>query len=348
MQGEPLTELIDAAAKQGAVPDRPAYAETEYPRRAFGWSALRAMRSGKYLLVEAPRKELYDQSTDPNAKRDLAASSTAVTQTLAGKLDSFVQSSSSAAPAADKNVDPEAQEKLSALGYVASSGEDKVDPGVKDTGADPKDKVEIVNLLHDAILYVEDTRYEEAVPLLQKVLATESGIPIAYMQLGTAYTWLKEYDKAIPVLEKAVEMRPDTLMSQYELGLSLSETGDWEKAMPHFKAAVEKSPKWAALHFSLAAAYGHLGQMDESRKELETTLTLNPDDYRANLILGGMMIAQGKAAQGVANLKKAARLQPNAPEPHQFLAEAYGRLGQKANAERERLQADRLRGASTP
>ena len=34
--------------------DRPAYAETDYPHRAFGWSALRALRTGKYLYIQAP------------------------------------------------------------------------------------------------------------------------------------------------------------------------------------------------------------------------------------------------------------------------------------------------------
>ena len=84
----------------------------------------------------------------------------------------------------------------------------KVGPGIEDTGADPKDKIETVNLLlHDAILDVEDNRYEDAIQRLQKVLVTDPGIPMAYIQLGTAYSWLKDYDAAIPVLRKAVEVR---------------------------------------------------------------------------------------------------------------------------------------------
>ena len=95
---------------------------------------------------------------------------------------------------------------------------------------------------------------------LQKVLTTDPGIPIAYMQLGTAYSWLKQYDKAIPALRKATEMRPDALMPNYLLGLALSETGDWPGSVPYFEAAAAKSPKWGALHFSLAAAYARLNR----------------------------------------------------------------------------------------
>jgi Flp pilus assembly protein TadD len=41
-------------------------------------------------------------------------------------------------------------------------------------------------------------------------------------------------------------------------------------------------------------------------------------------------------------LEKAAALQPKAPEPHMFLADAYGQLGRKTDAARERVAAKRL------
>src|SRR6266481_4750123 len=76
-QGESLVPLMKGIAKQ--APDLPAYAETEYPHRAFGWSALRSLRTDKYLFVRAPRRELYDQTRDQSAAHNLASSSPAVT-----------------------------------------------------------------------------------------------------------------------------------------------------------------------------------------------------------------------------------------------------------------------------
>ena len=37
-------------------------------------------------------------------------------------------------------------------------------------GADPKDKIEISNTLHEGMLAIEDGRYTEAIPMLQQVL----------------------------------------------------------------------------------------------------------------------------------------------------------------------------------
>jgi tetratricopeptide (TPR) repeat protein len=345
MQGESALAVMGAVAGERApTEDRPAFAETAYPRRAFGFSALRALRTGKYLFVQAPRNELYDQSVDPQEKQDLSAKATAVTQTLAHQADEFRQKTASTKASSKETVDPEAQANLNALGYVASD-DARVGPGIQDTGADPKDKVETVNLLHDAILDIEDTRYEDAIPRLQKVLTTDPGIPIAYMQLGTAYSWLKQYDKAIPALRTATEMRPDTLMPNYLLGLALSETGDWPGSLPYFEAAAKKSPKWGALHFSLAAAYARLNRSADAEKELRTAVELNPKDFRANLVLGRMLSLGGKSAEGILRLKSALKLKPDSVTAHLFLADAYSSLGQAKNARQERAEAERLKSS---
>ena len=88
-------ESAGTSAAPDASLDRPAYAETDYPRNTYGWSPLRALGTGKYLYIKAPRQELYDQSADPKSEHDLSAASTAVTSMLAGQLDAFRQKTSS-------------------------------------------------------------------------------------------------------------------------------------------------------------------------------------------------------------------------------------------------------------
>src|ERR1700677_4926737 len=77
IQGQSLVGKMEPKAPPanggGATPassssDRPLYAETEYGIRAYGWSAVRSLRTDKYLFVEAPRRELYDLAVDPKAE----------------------------------------------------------------------------------------------------------------------------------------------------------------------------------------------------------------------------------------------------------------------------------------
>jgi arylsulfatase A-like enzyme/thioredoxin-like negative regulator of GroEL len=350
VQGESLLGMLKPTATNShnvsATADRPAYAETDYPHRAFGWSSLHALRAGKYLYIQAPDRELYDQTSDPAARRNLATDSKAVADTLSFKLNEFRQKTSQTLIDLAK-PDPEQAQKLQALGYVGS------DPAAPHNdkmlgGIDPKTKIEVSNLLHDAMFDVEDARYEEAEPLLLRVLKEEPEMPVANMQFGMAEARLRKYDKALGPLQKAVKLLPDNGMGHYELGLALFETGDWKAAAPEFEASVARAPRWADAHFSLASVYARIDRVPEALTELDTTLGLSPDHYRANLLRGRILSLQGNAAGAIANLEKAVQVQPDSREAHLFLAEAYAHLGRILDAQRERAAAQNLPAPAKP
>jgi arylsulfatase A-like enzyme/Tfp pilus assembly protein PilF len=351
VQGESLLSLLipkpapsesaEASAVPDASPDRPAYAETDYPRNTYGWSSLRALRTGKYLYIKAPRQELYDQSADPKAEHNVSSSSTAVASTLAGQLDAFRQKTSSSREAPKSIVDPEAQAKLAALGYIATDG-NASKASAKERGADPKDKIEIANLIHRTYLLIEDHRYQEAVPLLQQLIAKEPDTPLAYAQLGQCFVSLKDYPQAVTVLRKAVELRPDMTLPHFQLGVALLETKDIAGAVPELEMVVARVPRWEEAHLLLQMAYAQTDRMPEAIKECEKVLEFDPDHYGTNLLLGRVLELTGKPTAALPRLKKAAALDPKAPEPHKFLAEAYGQLGRKTDAARERTAAKRL------
>jgi choline-sulfatase len=351
VQGESLSRMLKPAPPAGRdVPataeDRPAYAETDYPHRSFGWSSLRALRAGKYLYIQAPERELYNQITDPAATRNLAADTKAVADTLGFKLDEFHQKTGQTLVELAK-PDAEQAQKLQALGYVASVSTAILDDKML-SGVDPKTKIEVSNLLHDAMFDVEDARYEEAVPLLERVLKEQPDMPVANMQYGMAQARLKKYDQALGALQKAVKLLPDNGMGHYELGLALFETGDWKGAAPEFEASVARAPRWADAHFSLAAVYARIDRVPEALTELDTTLGLTPGHYRANLLRGRILSLQGNPAGAIANLEKAAQVQPDSREAHLFLADAYAQLGRTFDAQRERAAAQSLPAPAGP
>jgi arylsulfatase A-like enzyme/Flp pilus assembly protein TadD len=340
MQGESLSGLMTPAAKFSAAAaseERSAYAETDYPHRAFGWSSLRAIRTGKYLYIRAPERELYSQSADPEAAHNLAPSSKAVADTVGSQLDDFrVKTSQTLVDLAKPDADQ--MQKLQALGYVASDSVETKD-SEKLSGADPKTKIEVSNLLHDAMFDVEDARYEEAIPLLKKALAEQPELPVANMQYGIAQARLKNYAEAVAPLQKAVKLIPDNGQGHYELGLALFETGDWKGAAPQFEAAVTRAPKWADAQFSLASVYARIDRIPDAIEHLDICLGLDPNHYRANLLRGRILSLQHKPAEALPNLKKAAEVQPDSREAHLFLGDAYQQLGDAVKAAEERARA---------
>ena len=342
-QGESLVRLM----KPGAKPARelPAYAETDYPHRAFGWSALRSLRTGKYLFVRAPKRELYDESLDKSAQHDLAAASPAVTATLQSQLDEFHDRTSSFNEKSDqKTLTSEQSENLAALGYASSNATGPSQDPLQ--GADPKDKIQISNVLHQGMIAVEDGRYAEAIPLLQQVVDDSPLISAAQMQLGVALARVRRYPQAITALRKAVELLPDSTPAQYELGLALFETGAWKESVPYFEFVAKKRPKFPDAQYSLASVYARTQRVPEAVELLRNVLAADPQHFRGNLLLGRILSLQHQPEEALPYLKQAASSDPTNFEAHAFLADAYDALGDSQSATSERARSESLKGTA--
>jgi arylsulfatase A-like enzyme/Flp pilus assembly protein TadD len=354
MQGRSLLELMERSAGGGAntakadvaAQDRPQYAETDYPHRAFGWSSLRAWRSGKYLYIDAPERELYDQSLDPEALHNLVNSVPSVADTMAAQLEEFRRKTGRAGKS-EAVITPRQAEQLQALGYV-SSGSMKPESEEKERRPDPKDKVEIANLLHQALLEADEEHYLEAIPLFERILQAEPKIALANLQLGRAWNSLEEYSKALPWLQKAVELSPQSVEAHYELGAALGELGDWTGSAKQLEAAVAQDPSSDELHFYLGSAYGEIGHAGDAMKQYQAALELNPDNYRANLLLGRMLAMQDRPKEAVPLLQKAVKLEPQSADAHKFLGNVYTVLGEEEKARREEAEAQRLKATAEP
>jgi choline-sulfatase len=356
MQGRSLVELmkLGAGASPGtktgksdlAARDRPQYAETDYPYRAFGWSSLRAWRAGKYLYIDAPERELYDQSLDPGASHNLASSSPGVADTMAAELEEFRRKTRRAG-SSEAVITPRQAEQLQALGYV-SSGSSKPESDGKERGPDPKDKVEISNLLHKALLETDEGHYREAIPLFEQILKADPKVALANLQLGRAWNNLEEYNKALPWLQKAVELSPQSVEAHYELGAALGEMGDWAGSAKQLEAAVAQDPKSDELHFYLGSAYEEIDRAADAMKQYRTALELNADNYRANLLLGRMLAIQDRPQEALPLLERAVKLDPQSADAHKFLGNVYTVLGEAEKARREEAEAQRLKATGGP
>jgi arylsulfatase A-like enzyme/Flp pilus assembly protein TadD len=345
MQGKSLLPLMEAQATRNTDEkkwgDHKIYSESEYGKVAFNWSPLYSWRTGKYLYVAAPDRELYDQETDPGAMRNLASANHAIADTLIAQLTAF-QRKTGTSPDSKKEVSRQGAESLSALGYLAPSG--VVSKGVEDVvGVDPKGRVGTANLLHKGLLDSQDVNPEPAIAELEQALQEEPNARMAYLALGRCYLRLKQFDKALPMLHKASETMPGLGAAQYELGRALVESGKWEEAAPVFEAALVDNPKEAEWHFNLAVVYERTHRLPEAMAEFRTTLKLNPDHFRANLLLGRLLGMKGASAEALPFLQKAAKLDQDSVDAHMYLANVYAQLKQTSQAEKERAWVERLK-----
>ncbi|HMD35293.1 MAG TPA: sulfatase-like hydrolase/transferase, partial [Vicinamibacterales bacterium] len=339
MQGETLMPLVRANSPTAKTTDRPVYAETEYPRRAFGWSPLAAWRNDRFLLVRAPKPELYDLVADPGATNNLAATRPRVLDGMSAELRDFiVRSAEPASPrlgddrpgeggpmlrtgrsSEGAKADPELAKRLASLGYVSGGSTSNR------TGVDPKGRIAIANALHQAVVAVEDGAFQKAIPLLEKVTASEPDIPLALLQLGIARVRTTQHARAIAPLTRLVSLDPDQLFGQYELGIALYETGDLQGAARHLAIVAGKMPEWADARYSLGSVYARIDRVADATTELRAALALEPRHFRANLLLGRILTLQNQANAAIPLLRTAVEVDPKSAEAKAFLDEAMRR-----------------------
>jgi arylsulfatase A-like enzyme len=263
MQGQSLLRI----ARTNPDADQPAYARSDFPQQAFGWSPLESWRAGKYLYIRAPKPELYDLSADPQAAKNLAQTSKAILVTLASQLEAFDSHFGGRGSQAETSgLSSSEAQKLASLGYVGlQKSSSNANPAVN--GTDPKDTIALANEVLKALLNLSEGKPERAVPALQQVLAGQANMYLAQYGLGVALAQQRQYAKAVEHLHKAIELQPDSAWAHYEMAASLIKIGDFETAAVHLELASARLPKFREVHLLLAQSYEQLGKSKEAQVE---------------------------------------------------------------------------------
>ena len=84
--------------------------------------------------------------------------------------------------------------------------------------------------------------YDEAVAILQPLLAEAPDHADAHHELGLIYSFRVLMDESITELEKAVELSPRSIKYLLDLGKTHTMYGDYEKAIPVFERILEMDP----------------------------------------------------------------------------------------------------------
>jgi arylsulfatase A-like enzyme/tetratricopeptide (TPR) repeat protein len=282
-----------------------AYSEAMYPLHHYGWSDLRALRSGRYKVIDAPRPELYDVDRDPAETTNLFGDRQALGDRMIAQLRTLEGGFSktvAAIPAAD--VDPEARERLAALGYVGTFVASASDPR---TGrADPKDKIGLFNKLGTAT----DLSRER------------DGDPEA------AFT------RIVGLLNEVIREDPQVIDAWFMLGTKYLAHGDLEKAVDHFKHTLALKPDYDLAVFNLAQAYRRMGDDNAALAGFEHYLTLDPTDPFVQYQMGEIWLDRGDLPRAEALFRRALETDPGVAAAKNALGVIALQRGDPATAER--------------
>src|SRR5204863_4877572 len=140
-----------------------------------------------------------------------------------------------------------------------------------DGGTDPKDKIEIANMIHRAEVLQQDMHADESIALLEKIIA-QNPTAAFYTKLGSWLMRKQEFKGAVPALRKAVEMDPDSTAAHFMLGKSLLATQDYAAAIPELETLIAKVPNALDAHSFLELAYAQTNRLPEAIRECRIVL----------------------------------------------------------------------------
>lgn len=132
----------------------------------------------------------------------------------------------------------------------------------------------------------------------------------------------------LPVFLTACSRDPNVRKQKYfESGQRFFAKGEYREAVIEFRNATEVDSGFTAAHYQLAQTYLKLQDWPHAFNELSRTLDLQPDNYKAQIDIANLLIANGqlKAAQDHTDLLLSKL--PNDPGTHIAVANLDGKEG---------------------
>jgi arylsulfatase A-like enzyme/predicted Zn-dependent protease len=322
-----------AAIRGGTLPARDCYAETHTPFVYNHWSPLQAVISGRSKYIETTRPELYDLENDPGELSNLVESATEERQRMREALEDL---KSEFVPAAAQNLKLTERdlEHLRTLGYVAGSNPSKKinDPKATEVLPDIKEMLPLLSEFDRARHMSMEGRLDEAIAVLEKIVAATNEFPAAGLLLGECLAQSGRLDDAKAAYRSVLAKRPDFIGARFSLGKILSQQGEFEQAESEFRAFIKQNPEAEAAQFELGQTLAKMERFDEAIAAYREAVRLAPEFAAANVHLGELLVARGQPKEAAACFEQALEQDPGSFVTRINLMSLLVRLGQSDKA----------------
>lgn len=169
--------------------------------------------------------------------------------------------------------------------------------------------------------------------------------PQAVLSAVQAYQRLERYDESIPLLERLVGREPRLATASFLLGAAYERTGRREQAVAAFRRALDVEPDFHAALNYLGYMWAERGEnLEEALALVRRAVALDPDNGAYVDSLGWAHFQLGRHDEARALLERAARLEPEDPTVHEHLGDVYRALGQTERAREVYRRALELAG----
>jgi len=316
------------ALKGQAVPADYSYAETLYPKINLGWAELRAIRTNRWKYIRAPKPELYDLVEDPGETRNVIASHPGEARELEAKLNAVGAAGRGPEKVGAAMVDERTTAQLRSLGYLGGSSQREY--ALTGKGIDPKDRTEVLRLLHLA----GDSKVPppRRLAALRQALAQDSTNPTVYYQLGDAYAKAGRPAEAMKLYQEGIQNGVETGWLYSRLGFLFLQQGNRDRAIASYERAAQLNPSDCESLSDLGTAYLESGKLADAERAFKWCLATDQEYAPAHNGLGLVAAQRKDLSAARVHFEKAVQLDPELLEAQLNLGRVYKMTGATAQA----------------
>ncbi len=262
--------LLPLARGAACELDALSYTESFLPFFSYRWYPLRTLSDGNELYLHGRPPALYDLTNDPKESNDLAeeradavaAWGRRLEQTLTAMGASLDTSPGQAQPLSD-----EERARLASLGYVAGGASGGAVDGDL---PDPRDMVDVAQIIQASHELVEAGRCDEALPKLTAVLRRDPNNVPAYNQSGLCLQTMGRLRSALNAFRRAAEVNPQSVVPVRNAGNVLIQLGELKAAEETFAQALTLDPRSPGVAANLSNLRRSRGDTAGARAALDT------------------------------------------------------------------------------
>lgn len=167
---------------------------------------------------------------------------------------------------------------------------------------------------NEAAAFIREKKYDEAAAALNKSIALDNTVYLAYYYLGVIYFEQGKFQEAVEPLTKATTLNPGYANAYRLLAAVYEKLGDKTQAEKYTKLAQEKGGKTAPDVYNEGIAAFNAGDMDKAIQAFDEALKLDEKFSPAYYQLGLSYVNKGENEKAVAAFKKYLELKPDSEE----------------------------------
>ncbi|MGB4547724.1 MAG: tetratricopeptide repeat protein, partial [Syntrophales bacterium] len=183
------------------------------------------------------------------------------------------------------------------------------------------------------VILKKQNRLPEAIDFTKKAMTIKKGDPALYGFLSSLYEESKDLKTAEQTLLEGLALSPRSADLHYRLGVLYEKTDRFDESMKQMEEVLKIDPESAeALNF-IGYSYADRGiKLDEAEAMIKKALELKPGDGYITDSLGWVYFKQNRNEEAIRYLEEALRIVPDDPAIAEHLGDAYARTGRVQEA----------------